>query len=151
MAISNKTVVILVIVTAAVAFGTGRWLAPTKVETKTVERVVERRVVVTDVDRKEITKKVQKPDGTTETVTEIVDRSKIKEDTDKVSDSKTTTVTERDRTSLLVRGMIGANLSSWSSGPEYGIGVDRRVLGPVWLGAYGFSSGRAGVAVSISF
>lgn len=35
--------------------------------------------------------------------------------------------------------------------PTYGLGVSREVLGPVTIGAYGFTSGLIGISVGVNF
>ena len=45
--------------------------------------------------------------------------------------------------------MIGVDLSS--PGPAYGLQVERRILGPIHVGAWGMSTGAVGIGVSVTF
>lgn len=48
-----------------------------------------------------------------------------------------------------VGAMIGVDLSS--PGPAYGLQVERRILGPIHVGAWGMSTGAVGIGVSVTF
>jgi hypothetical protein len=53
-----------------------------------------------------------------------------------------------------VSALVGAsvNLKPLGMGPlRYGASVERRVLGPVWVGAWGLSSGEGGVSLGVVF
>lgn len=48
-----------------------------------------------------------------------------------------------------VGGLVGVDLSGPS--PAYGGQVERRIIGPVYVGAWGLSSGQAGLSVGVEF
>lgn len=109
----------------------GYCLAPEK-------RIIEEKVVHRDVITKIIER--QLPDGSTLIETEILDRSK--------ENSRTDTI-PAPRTTLLITGMAGLDLRSRDL--VYGAAVQRQLLGPVWIGAYGLTNGTVGMSVSLSF
>jgi hypothetical protein len=109
----------------------GYWLAPEK-------RIIEEKIVNRDVITKIIEK--QLPDGTIITETEILDRSKEKSRIDSIPPTKT---------NIIIRGMAGIDFRS--NNIVYGAGIDKRLLGPIWIGAYGHTNGLVGMSLSLSF
>lgn len=135
----------------------GYYATPTKTITKT-----EVKEVVKVVKEKEKNKQNNKmvvivettmPDGTKRKETKIVDKGVItitaSENIDKSTDTKTETVVEHTHDSLLLYAVAEKNLSS----PElsYGVGVQKRVLGPFFLGVYGTTQKNIGVTLGLSF
>lgn len=47
-----------------------------------------------------------------------------------------------------VSGLVGGR---WGTGIEYGAHVERRLLGPIYVGAWGLSSGAVGVGLGVAF
>lgn len=157
------------VVLLAIFFGAGRYSAPTKVETKTVtqtvyqDRVVEKRVEVQAEAKERIVYRdrtvVSHPDGTVEhrDIVRTDDSDKTK-DTDAVTQlaEHTTEVTkaaekivERVAPSWQVNALGGMTWGSWK--PVYGAQVQRRILGPLWIGAWGLSSGEGGISAGVQF
>jgi len=139
----------------------GRYTLPAKIviktETKTIEKLVE------DINKKENSNKVIKivekteKDGTVTKTTEIVDKSttdtntKIVKDTDSSSKTeKTTTYAKNDWhfAALAGTGLFDKGLSQ---SVVYGIGVQKRLIGPFYVGAFGFSNKFAGASLGMSF
>src|SRR5690606_36221206 len=48
-----------------------------------------------------------------------------------------------------IGAMIGVDLSN--PGPAYGLQVERRSFGPIYVGAWGMSTGAIGIGVSVIF
>ena len=142
-----------------VGLALGYFATPTKVVTKTEIKEVERKTDDTKTDNKKdkIFIKVETilPDGTRKIETKIVDKGTITIDSSSETDRSTDTVTEktveRSHDALIIYGLGGVKLSDWQSGPEIGLGLQRRMLGPFWLGLYGTNKLSAGVTVGISF
>lgn len=86
-----------------------------------------------------IIKEVIRPDGTKEVDTRIVDRTKevIKEVQYKKPDWR-------------IQGGVGVHLAS-SLVPVYSVGVERRILGPMWLGAGADTTGLIKLTVAVEF
>jgi len=156
---------------AAVVFGAGFFLGRGKkrVEVREVEKVrtveVVREVKVSDratarnVVRRKTTSKT--PDGTTktETVTTIgvTEREISTTSTAKTAEKHTERETARVesnpadwRVSALVGGQLKLSPISFNT-LVYGAAVERRLLGPVWVGVWGISSGTAGVSLTLEF
>lgn len=145
----------------------GYFATPTKVVTKTeikeVIKEVDKRTEEAKQDRKndKIYVKVETilPDGTRKIETRIVDKGTITIDsasqdtktTDTTIDSKTEKTVEHSHESLVIYGLAGVKLNDFASGPELGAGVQKRVLGPFWLGAFGTNKLSGGVTLGISF
>jgi hypothetical protein len=108
----------------------GWYLAPGKVEVRTV--TVESKQ--TDKVIKRI--KVTTPDGTTKTETTVTDKSVVDKNT-----QHSETPSQPD---WLVSVMVHSEGS-------YGAQVQRRILGPIWVGAGGNTRGTAFITLGLSF
>lgn len=126
----------------------GYFVTPTKVVTKTV--VQQTKQETQDIQKNKVFDKTETilPDGTKKIETKITDKST--DTTDSTSSSLTTSekTVERSQSSLLVYGLAETKITSM---PTYGAGVQRRVLGPLWLGAFGTTGPSVGVTVGLSF
>lgn len=150
------------IVIAGVFFlgvGTGYFAKPTKVtitsEIKTTDNKVDNKNTDKQDHKKVIIVEKKNPDGTTTKTTTITDDSDTKT-TDKITDNKTsdstsTKVVEYSKPSLFVAAMAGPNLKDLSGGLTYGASVDKRFLGPIFVGGYGFTNGQFGVRLGLEF
>ena len=98
--------------------------------------------IVTQNDVKTITRTVERPDGTKETLQTVVYRSQ-QASTTKVD------VQKAKRPDWLVGVSAGSQLSHL--GLTYGASVDRRVIGPVFAGVYGRTDGEFGLNVRLEF
>jgi hypothetical protein len=162
------------------AFFAGRSSVPTRVETKTVERVVYQDRVVTKTvtvqgEAKVETRVVyrdrttiQKPDGTV--VHRDIERTEADTESSKVSSNSAEKVQE-----TAVQREKAASKVQESASPQWrvnllagveplhldrpqlfgpvalGLQVERRIIGPLWVGAFGLSSGVGGVSVGLEF
>lgn len=158
------------------AFAAGRYTTPTRVETETVEVVKEVRVAYTVYrtteavaerrNVRETTHTERRPDGTEVSVRETVDLTHIDtartaegESVARTETARTTdirTVTEYRRPDWRLTALVGVQLriapSTSLFGPVvYGGQLERRIVGPVYLGAWGLSSGVAGASLSLAF
>ena len=144
------------------AFASGRFSkreqvrVETRVQTVEVERKVEvakvtaRHVVVTH----RVEHVVNRPDGTSDvTRTEdtrdqelIAADAAMTAESTKSSDVATSSVTT-NRPDWVVGGMVGLS----QDGVSYGAHVQRRILGPVFLGVYGTTRKEAGLSVALEF
>jgi len=105
----------------ALGYGVGRYVQPAKEITK-IEQV-EKEVIKKDVVT--VTKEVTRPDGTKETVTTTTDNSV--EQKDKQFESTVSKPTEK-------QWLIGLGVNPIKYTETYSVRVDRRVLGPLFLG-----------------
>jgi xanthosine utilization system XapX-like protein len=131
-----KNSIIIAVVGILVGFGLGTKIFPT-IKEKTVEVQVDK--VVKDVQT--VIKVVTRPDGTKEEITTIVDRTKENKEY-----SNTKTVSKND---WHISANAGRSFSD--SNIIYGIQVERRVLGDVYLGALATTDKRVGISVGIDF
>lgn len=154
----------------ALAFASGRFLAPTKVQVKTVEkvvtvdRVVEKRVEVQAESKAKVVYRdrtiIQKQDGTTERrnvrlESDSADTGSASGDDSlkevvRVDDRASEKTVERYAPDWNIGVMTGPSFGR-SHGATYGAMVERRVLGPIWLGAWGMSSKEAGIIIGLQF
>lgn len=156
MPLRRKVLIATLVFVVGAAFG--RFSLPARVEIKTQTQVVEKVVVQKErakqTDRTTVIIKTVAPDGTVTERTEIVDKTKVTSDTNKTSDSKSDSssskVTEYAKNDWFIRAMAKGQLGV--AGPlRYGVGVDRRILGPVYLGVFGYDDKTVGGSVGLSF
>ena len=132
---------IIIGVLLLVAFGAGRWLSPEKVVTKTVTVEVEK----TNTKQDSTTIKVTKPDGTiTETTT-----TKTESETVTNTNNKTESIVQGKKSSLNLSALAGINVTNPSGGIIFGGHISKPILGPISIGVFGMSDGRAGLSVGI--
>jgi hypothetical protein len=158
-------------------YALGRYVAPnkvvthevtrvetvTKVDTQAQERVKELTAQLDTLQRHTHTEKTVKPDGTKTTVTDTtVDRSvdthkDTTADAEQKQTSQTSTVREvtktvevsRARPDWRVGALVGFDINSKAF--SYGATVERRILGPLSVGAWGLSNGVGGISLTLEF
>lgn len=162
MSVKYKIIIALVAVLTAFAFG--RYSAPEKVkiETRTIE--VEKKTTDTNktVDRNKRLKTVtvieERPDGTKVTTTTTTVDTDTKSNTDTATkddiakNTETTKETTRGGNRVTISALAGAKVSfsdPWT--PVYGGMVNKELLGPITIGAFGLSDGVGGVALGLTF
>lgn len=152
----TKSIVLLALGTLLVGVVAGRYLAPTKVitEVKTVEVEKKTKEVDTNKTKHTTVKEVIKPDGTktteTETTEETSQQAKSKETQSIATDSKTETTYRQPRTTVSI---LAARSSGSITSLEifYGASVTHNILGPINVGAFGFTNGVVGVSLGLTF
>ena len=131
-----------------ISFAAGRYLAPTKIVTKTVE--VEKKQVDTKKDEHKVTTvtETDKPDGTKTIVTQTTDNTGTERTSKDVVKSDTTTTKTYGGAKTSINALAG--LSSGAT-PTYGLAVTRSVLGPITVGAFGLTDRTFGVSLGLEF
>lgn len=134
----------------------GRFTLPAKVVEKIVyqDKIVERRTELKDVKRKDnkIIIKFEKilPDGTRTIETKIIDKDVVDvvdNNTDTKTEDKSSTTEKTityDKTSLLLSVQIKNNM-------QYGILINKRLLGPIYINGFGFLDKTFGLGVGLGF
>lgn len=138
MEMNWKTLGIYTIVVAALAVSATKRLWPT-IDTKVT--VQEKEVIRKDVQT--VIKEVVKPDGTKETVTTIVDKSKESS----IKKSEEIVMKKNDWFVAAGAEMQLNNLQN----PVYKIEANRRILGDIYLGGTVNTQGAVGIQIGFSF
>lgn len=146
MNIQLKYLGLIVLVALAVGAYATRQFAPREViKTQLVDHDVVKDHVVT------VTKEITKADGTKEVDTVVTDDRKE-------SDTKKETVTDskpipQQKAQWFVTAGAGLDFSQVSNlaNPIYQASVNRRILGPIYLGAYGNTKSQVGLQVGLEF
>ena len=127
-------------ITLAIGLGFGYGLRGNNV----VEKIVEKKVEVVKRDVVTVVKEVVRPDGTKETVTTVVDKTKEDRSSDKL------TLNEKSR---MWKANVGADYNPLRpyEGIGYSFGVERRLLKNIWVGLRGETSGNIGASIGIEF
>lgn len=130
----NKYIIIAILAIVIGAAGM-YFLGPKR--TSIVEKEVIKKDIVT------VVKEVKRPDGTTETTTTTTDHSQQTNTNTSnfVADKK------HDWNLRLLSEINNYDLSKI----EYGIGVERRILGPFFAGAYAVTNKTVGVSIGCEF
>ena len=131
---------------ALVIFFVGMFVGGKSVPPKTVTKEVEVVKTVVQKDTKTIIKKVKSPDGTV--TTEIVkeDKSNINQNTSK--NKETIVNNEKQWKATLFTSYEAIVRPSEAS---YAASIERRIVGPVFVGVWGSTQGNGGVSVSVEF
>lgn len=111
---------------------------------------------------KEVTEISRDKDTHRHTETVIVEEPGGKKTTTIVTDENTETKTRKDtsrqtqvqveskKSTINISALAGVNIREPSI-PVYGISVSKELIGPVTVGAFGFSNGLVGMSVGINF
>jgi len=147
MGIDWKKGIIIVLVAVGLGYGAGRYLQPAEVKIEIKEVVKEIEIQKKDVIT--IIKEIERPDGTKEKETRIVDRSTIEKEKDEIR-TKDTKITV-SKSQWKAGALVGLNFKGSTS---YGIHVERRILGPIFVGGWGLKGPldtQAGISVTWEF
>lgn len=137
---TTKNKVILSGVVILVSFAAGRFSVPTKIE-KTEDKTSE----VDKNKHKETTiVVVTKPDGTKQETTEIVEDTSIQNK--KTDDKSLVEIHYNGKTNI--SALAGTN---FGTSIAYGVHASTALIGPISVGAFGFTSGIVGVSVGLQF
>jgi hypothetical protein len=136
----------------------GRYTLPAKVVTKTEVQTVTKVVKDTNRDKKDNTVttivETKKPDGTIVKQTQIVDQNQTITQTNTNSNTNSnSTYTQKDTRDvgqLGVNALVGLRLGTGEP-LSYGLSVQRRLLGPVEIGAFGFTDKLVGFSLGLRF
>src|SRR5712664_3790852 len=142
-----------------VAYGFGRYAQPAKIVIKTETVMVEKEIIkwrtkiVRDQHEYKTVVEHKFPDGTLvrKSTDEKDSTTKIDQTENKRDSSTSSKVTEWRRSNWRIGALLGADIRRLGSGFDYGGRVERRLLGPIWFGAEGNSTGRVGASVSVEF
>lgn len=147
----TRNVVILGTIVFILGIAGGRYLSPKRVEEKVVERVVKVKEKVKENNlRTEITETI-KPDGSKEIKTVITDQSKTTTDSSTKTDKESSKVVVSNSSPILINALGAIDINNPAGGFVFGIQASKQLLGPLHFGAFGFTDGRAGISVGISF
>lgn len=161
--ISNIKKYIPLILLFVFGLAVGRFLLPsktiTKIETRTVEVIKwkEKIVKVQSKDVITIITEETRPDGTKIVRKEIRDKSITNIDKDKSGSKDKESVTkeekivEYNKDRLIISALVSINAFKPQDAFNYGVGINSRLLGPIWLQGGMFTSGQAQVGIGLSF
>lgn len=140
-----KTLTIISIVLALGGYAVGRYMQPPKVVTKEVEKIKEVEVIKRDV--KTVIKEVVRPDGSKETTTTIDESTRENNRRQTENQREVAVVPQKPQW----KAGIAAKTSLTNIIPVYGFHVERRVLGPFFVGVQGWGDQSAGLSLSMEF
>lgn len=146
MNIQLKYLAAIVIVAMACGAALTRQFAPREVtKTQLVDHDVIKDHVVT------VTKEIVRPDGSKEIDTTVVDDKKqddVKKET--ITDVKPIPQLKPQWFATVGAGLDASSLRDLSN-PVYNLGVNRRILGPIYLGAWANTKSQVGIQLGLEF
>lgn len=149
MNIDLKVLAIGSIVLLCLGAAAGRYATPEKVIVKTVQ--VEKKQIDKNEHKDVIIDKRVNKDGSSETITKISDDSNT-HITDK-KETKSETIVNNPKNwnvSLLVSPVANDDIFPTGS-LSYGVHVQRKILGPISVGAFGLTNRTYGLSVGVEF
>lgn len=132
------------IVALIVAFGIGRYSSRSssvKIDTKTDT------TKQTDTDTHKTT--VITKDSSGKEVTTITEDTTT--DTKRTTDTKTDSAVTPPKTSIINVSALAGLDTSRGFVPTYGVSVNREILGPLTIGAFGLTNGTIGLSLGVNF
>ena len=131
-----------VAVLLVVSYFLGRSTAPERVVTRT-ETVFVDKVVEVESKNQTVLERIRvKPSGESVTIRRIRTESESSRQQVRLQNESTISVKESSPTTLLF---------NYDTGRAFGVSASRRVLGPLTIGVFGFSDGRVGGSLGVSF
>ena len=159
---STKNTLILLLVVFLVGLATGRFTLPARVEIKEVIKTVEvekktdNKNTTIDSNKDTVVTVTKHPDGTITTETHYIDKSvttivdkKTDDNTTKSTDDKDTTTTYS--TSQYHLSVMAQKDLTNLIGTSIGLAVDKKFIGPISLGIFGFTNKNVGLSIGLSF
>lgn len=141
------------LIIGALGFAFGRYSAPvktiTKTETKTVEVIKEVKVASQQNNRQIHIVTTKYPDGRVVTETFILNKDTIVISDNKESVKENTVVVTKEVYNKKPDYLVGVLVETDYSKPIYGVSIDRRILGPIFLGAYGKTDKQVGLSLKM--
>lgn len=150
----DKRALIIFTVLLAVSYFAGRYSAPEKIKivTKVEVHEIEKSREEKSGEKIEVTTQIIRPDGTKISRTRLEARHESHKEDDKDTSSKTVVDKEiTNRRGVVVSALVGIGLTELLKGPMYGVSVQKQVIGPINMGAFGFNDGRVGISLGLEF
>lgn len=160
----NKYKYAIITITLVCSFALGRYSVPLSTKTENTQKESEQQTKEKNQDvskqkhQETVIVEKEHPDGTKEKTTTIIEdtgtnkKTNTVVDTEKKKESSSIVETSKQSSRLTISALAGAPVKfSGPLEPVYGGMVTKDILGPLHIGAFGFNSGLAGVAVGISF
>lgn len=128
MELNLKNGIIAVLVLVGLGYGVGRYLQPAKIETVTKEVIKE--VEVTKKDVITVIEETKDKDGNIKKTTTITDKTVVNKAKEETKDSKTVVINQKPQW----RVNASAGYDFKEKEPQYGLGFEKRYMGPLSLG-----------------
>lgn len=169
MQFSLKTLVLVSALVGGVSFAAGRVSTPEKVVTKTETKVQIKEVVKwktklvksENKNKQTIIIETKLPDGTVKKETHIIDKGTVVLDKSKESEKDTsiaksekkeeTKTYQLDNWKLSGIAYAEPDLNISKVGVSWGLLVERRIVGPMYVGVFGITNGSVGASLGVLF
>lgn len=147
---TNKTIEIIFVVSIASAFAIGRYSVQSPAVKKTTETSTDKSKDQERDTHKQTTTIVEDGPSCKKTTTTVTEDTSTKKHVDDRSDVKTdVTITPSKRDTLNVSALVGLDIRQKSA--TYGVSVNKEIIGPITMGAFGLTNGTIGVSIGLNF
>ena len=156
--LTNKYFIVIFVFVVGVA--AGRFSLPAKVitqiETQTIEKIVYKESKDINKDKVVVIEETINPDGSKTKKTTITDKSTITvnkdQTTDTASNSHSETVVDYGKNAFMISALASTSiLTDNQQSIAFGAHVQKRLLGPIYAGMFGFTDKRFGVSLGLTF
>lgn len=137
-------------VTVLVAFCAGRYSASMKPAVKSVEVVKASIKKDVHTNTHTVIQETKTPQGDIK-ITKTIDTVQQDVDITHVDTKQSQEIIPPKPINFNVSGLVGTDVTRSGLIPVYGISFNKPFLGPVTLGAFGFSNGLVGVSIGLNF
>lgn len=162
-----KKPIVLIGLALLLGVAIGRYATPVRIKTVEKEKIVT--VVQKDTDKttdkkntthEQIIKvKITHPDGTIEEREETIKDANQIVDVDLHTTTNTSTEIDKSKETIkdstkpnwLIAGTAGVSFANKGLDSSYGIHVQRRILGPIFIGVYGNTTNQYGISAGLEF
>lgn len=163
MEISKRNLSVIALLLVLLGVGICKYALPEKVVTKTETVTIEKEVIKykesssenTKVDKIKIVVEDINKDGTVHRKTIEIDKTQINtyiaKELDKQKETDKTVVVETEKKNQALWHVAALASIKYKEAPAYGVLIEKRVLGPVSVGAFGLTNKTVGVTVGYSF
>jgi len=142
-----KKIAIMVLVALGLGYAVGRYVQPASI--KIVKEEVIKIVDRINKDVVTIIEKITRPDGTVEEKTTIIDKTQYEHYQQQQTNESTTIVSQKAQ--WKVQGLAGIRIDDFRGPQIYGVGIERRIIGPVFVGVWGNTDKQVGLSVGLEF
>lgn len=154
---TNRNKILVIGSAFTIGLACGFYAHPSRIEEKEITKDVKQEEKDKQENKNKVVTIVEKTnaDGSKTKTTVITDRSIIdtKDNLHEQIDTDKEKITTYDTSSLKVSLLISKSFQTdhYADPLVYGVGIDKKVLGPIWMGAFGYTNRNLGVSFGLMF
>lgn len=152
LSLKNKIIIASIALLTAFAFGRYSVSTAPTVKTEDQTKIQDQKASDKDTHTQTTITTTKQPNGTVQTVEKIdvVTTTKSTEKKDTQEDFKQT-ITPLKQSKVNISILAANDFSKVQILPTYGLSVNKEILGPITVGAFGFTNGTIGLSLGLNF